>query len=71
MVLYEFQNYDFKILGVFFILSNPYIYIYIYILATSYCFDKFFFNQRERLRADKEKKQKIPGKNNYRRRLRR
>ena len=27
--------------------------------------------QRERLRADKEKKQKVPRKNNYRHRLRR
>ena len=37
-----------------------------YVLRTS--IDK---NQRERLRADKEKKQKVPRSNNYRRRLRR
>ena len=37
-----------------------------YVLRTS--IDK---NQRKRLRADKEKKQKVPRKNNYRRWLRR
>ena len=34
------------------------------------CLD-FVQNQREWLRADEEKKQKVPRKNNYRRRLRR
>ena len=41
-----------------------YIYIYIYIYIN---FDRQ--NQRKWLRADEEKKQKIPRKNNHRRQL--
>ena len=43
---------------------------YLFIICLDYVLNNIDWqNQRERLRADKEKKQKVPRKNNYRRRL--
>ena len=44
---------------------------YLFIISLDYVLRTSIDKIRKRLRADKEKKQKIPRKNNYRRRLRR
>ena len=44
---------------------------YLFIICLDYVLRTSIDKIRERLRADKEKKQKVPRKNNYRRRLRR